>query len=230
MNIGNDYVDNNTNSFLMKVFGRMGYQLFISFIMAAIVLLNARPLLYLIFGNGLGAIGFLALTVIAVIFASKMAASHSEHIGWLGLTLFGALYGIIIAPYFLLYSPGAIVAGFAAGSLMFAILFIIGKTTNKDLSGWGSQLSAAMIALIIIEIALMLFHVAVPVMVTALISLVIFTGYTMYDTQTLIQSYENSDQDDINAIANVGAMNLYADLIGLILDLIQIFARASRDN
>lgn len=131
-----------------------------------------------------------------------------------------------LAPILALYSINAIVAGFGSGTLLFLVLFAVGKSTKYDLSRMGTQLRAALIALIIVSLFSFLFHASIVFIVIDALSILIFMGFVMYDSQQIgraFRSIDVSDDSEVTAVTAQAAISLYVDFITLVINLIELF-------
>jgi FtsH-binding integral membrane protein len=81
----------------------------------------------------------------------------------------------------------------------------------------------ALIAIIIASVINMFIGSTVFQMVISAIAIVIFLGFTAYDTQTIREQL--MDGDDY-AIEIMGALNLYLDFINLFVNLLQLIGVA----
>lgn len=117
----------------------------------------------------------------------------------------------------------------------FAILAVYGFVTKKDLSVLRNTLSISLIAIIVLSlINLFVGSDSVDFFLT-LATLVVFTGYTMYDVHILKNFYleassTNANGINLNKVAAYGALMLYLDFINLFLSILDLFQRFSGDN
>lgn len=134
-----------------------------------------------------------------------------------GLTLFSIFYYYDITSIALVF---LITAGF------FFALTMLALTTRKSMLGLGPILLTALIVLIIAEIVLMF---VVPsdgvTKLIAAIGIVIFAGFTAYDTQKMraVFAHCGSDTKSIESYSVLFALSLYLDFINLFLYLLRLF-------
>ena len=102
-----------------------------------------------------------------------------------------------------------------------------------DLTKFGPYLFVGLLGVIIVSLVniLLLKNTGLS-FVLSLISVVIFTGYTAYDAQQAVRSYDRLSGYDISeeSIAIINAFNLYLDFDNLFLNLLQIFGILSDNN
>lgn len=134
-----------------------------------------------------------------------------------GLTLFSIFYYYDITSIALVF---LITAGF------FFALTMLALTTRKSMLGLGPILLTALVVLIIAEVVLMF---VVPsdgvTKLIAAIGIVIFAGFTAYDTQTMRAVFARcgSDTKSIESYSVLFALSLYLDFINLFLYLLRLF-------
>lgn len=93
------------------------------------------------------------------------------------------------------------------------------------MSSFGGQLRGALIGLIIATVVNGFILKSGPAdFVLSIITVLIFIGFTAYDTQKLKQIYMHyQDQETLGSIAISGALSLYLDFINIFLSILRIF-------
>ena len=98
-----------------------------------------------------------------------------------------------------------------------------GYTTKADLSGFGSFLFMGLIGIVIASLVNLFLHSAMMTFVISIIGVLVFTGLTAYDTQSIKESYVASDDGTVaGRKAIFGALRLYLDFINLFVMLMQL--------
>jgi FtsH-binding integral membrane protein len=138
----------------------------------------------------------------------------------LALCGFSGLMGLSMAVIFAVYTMASIFTAFMGASVLFGVMSFYGYFTKKDLSGLGSLLFVALIAIIIASVINIFIGSTVMQMVISAIGIIIFLGFTAYDTQ---QIREAVSVDSNTSIEVLGALNLYLDFINLFINLLQLF-------
>ncbi len=128
--------------------------------------------------------------------------------------------GLSMAVIFAVYTMASIFTAFMGASVLFGVMSFYGYFTKKDLSGLGSLLFVALIAIIIASVINIFIGSTVMQMVISAIGIIIFLGFTAYDTQ---QIREAVSVDSNTSIEVLGALNLYLDFINLFINLLQLF-------
>lgn len=106
---------------------------------------------------------------------------------------------------------------------MFGIMAIIGWTTKKDLTSWGSLLFMALIGILIVMCINFLLHSHMLDYIISIIGVVVFTLLTAYDVQKLKNMSYGSDKK----ASVMGALALYLDFLNLFLFLLRLFGVSS---
>ena len=146
---------------------------------------------------------------------------------------YAVLTGINLSVYFVVYNLATLILAFLVGSLYFGIMAVYGMRTQKDLTGWGPKLMGGLFALLIVSVFGMLFvgNFGVFDIVLCGIGLLIFMGFTAYDTQKLraMYSYFGGDAAMLHKSSIIGALQLYLDYINIFLYVLRLLGR-SRNN
>jgi FtsH-binding integral membrane protein len=136
---------------------------------------------------------------------------------------FAALMGLSLAAIFVVYSMGSIFTAFMGAAVLFGVMSFYGYFTKRSLDNMGAYLLVALIAIIIASIINIFIGSSVMQMVISAIAIVIFLGFTAYDTQ---QIREMVSEDTSVAVEVCGALTLYLDFINLFINLLQLFGVA----
>jgi FtsH-binding integral membrane protein len=141
--------------------------------------------------------------------------------------LYAILNGITLASIFVVYDLGTISTAFFTAAAMFIVMSLVGAFTKVDLSKMGGILMMALIG-VMIAIFINIFVGSSTVdLIISIITVIIFTLLTAYDTQKLKDYYGSTqgDEESLKKMATIGALNLYLDFINIFLALLRIFGR-----
>lgn len=144
----------------------------------------------------------------------------------LGLMSFAALMGLSVSIIFAVYTMASIFTAFMGAAVLFGTMSLYGYFTKRDLTGIGDLLFVGLIALIIASIINIFVGSSVMQMVISAIGIIIFLGFTAYDTQQIRESVTVSSDTNIEIL---GALNLYLDFMNLFIDLLQLIGVANDD-
>ena len=136
---------------------------------------------------------------------------------------FAILFGLSMSTIFATYTGESIATAFFASAAAFAGLSLFGYTTQKNLSGLGTFLMMGLIGIIVAMLLnAFFFQSGAMGLVINILGVLIFAGFTAYDTQRLKTEYSYVRGTDYAGKAVVmGALSLYLDFINLFMFLLQ---------
>ena len=131
--------------------------------------------------------------------------------------------GITFSVLFLTYEMFSLMSIFVITSLIFAVLALYGKNTNKDLSKMGVILLVSLLVTFVGSILnFFIFKSSAFYTIVTAISALIFAMYIAYDIHTVKLLANELDEDKL---AIFGAFNLYLDFINLFVRLLELFGK-----
>lgn len=142
--------------------------------------------------------------------------------------LYAVLNGVVFSAYFLLFRLPSLILVFAATALYFGGMAVFGYFTGIDLSRLRTVLLGGLIFLILANVLMLLIPgLAVLDRVACTIGLIIFLGFTAYDTQKIRAIYDQYSQDEIvlRKASIYSALQLYLDFVNLFLYVLRIFGK-----
>jgi len=160
----------------------------------------------------------------ACLFGINFAVRQSEESGVGLLFVFGLLVGLASAPTIAYYadtSPQAVWQAGAATALFIAGFGAAGYATRRDLSIYARLLFWALIALIVYGIVLIFVNIPNGSVIYAILGLVIFAGYTMFDFQRLRTT---TDTDS----APLLAASIFLDILNVFQFFLSLFGSRRR--
>ena len=177
------------------------------------------PLMWLVILAPLGLVMWLSFGI------NRMQAGTAQALYW----LYSGLMGLSLATIFLVYTGDSIARVFFITAGTFAAMSLYGYTTRRDLSQFGSFLFMGLIGIIIASLVNMFIASSALQFAISVIGVLVFTGLTAYDTQSIKEMYVASDDGQIaGKKAVMGALRLYLDFINLFMMLLQLMG-ARRD-
>lgn len=225
-----EHVDEGLRQYMIKVFNYMGLGLVVT-ALAAYLTVNT-PLLSMMFSVdmtaqtvSLSVLGWIiTLAPLAMIFAfNAVLAKGSPAAAQLMFWAFSAIMGISMANVMLLYTAESITRVFLITAATFGGMSLLGYTTKKDLTSIGSFLYMGLWGIIIASIVNIFMKSSGVYYAISYLSVLIFTGLTVYDVQKIKMMYYSADDNDtLTRKAIVGALELYLDFINLFLSLLRI--------
>ncbi len=169
-------------------------------------------------------IGLFIVELILVIVLSGKIEDLSPVKAKLIFYLFSMLNGVTLTPMLLAYTGASIATAFFITAGMFGVMSLFGYVTKRDLSGWGSYLSMALIGLIICLIVQFFFNNPMFDFLVSIAAVIIFVGLTAWDTQMIKDMAKNSLIEPEN-IATYGALSLYLDFINLFIHILKLIGK-----
>jgi len=146
--------------------------------------------------------------------------------------VYAAATGFLLSGIFLRYSSGTLATAFFSSALMFGAMSVYGYTTKADLSKLRTILFMGLIGLVIAMIINLFLNSGPFQYVISFIGVALFTVLTAYDTQRLkvmaLTGMGDIRTDTGEKMAVFGALQLYLDLINMLLFLLQLFGGGRR--
>lgn len=221
----NDIDVRSSNNFLRKVFLYMILGIAISFGTGAYLLYFNQGLLSTLFNY----YQFLVIAELAMVFSisffiNKMSSSLARSLFF----LYSLVNGITLTVIGRIYAPQVIFYAFMITLTIFVVTAIYGYTTQEDLSSYRRFFIIALISLIALSVFNAFMRVGMLEWVITIGGVVIFTGLIAYDVNRIKAiSYQLADGDNeaMEKMGIIGALNLYLDFINLFIYILRIFGR-----
>jgi len=136
---------------------------------------------------------------------------------------YAALIGVTLSSIFVVYTYSSIAEVFFITAATFGAMSLWGYTTRTDLTGFGSFLFMGLIGLVIAMVVNMFLHSSTMGFVISAIGVLVFTGLTAYDTQSIKEMYVAGDDGTVaGRKAIYGALRLYLDFVNLFLMILRL--------
>jgi FtsH-binding integral membrane protein len=144
----------------------------------------------------------------------------------IAFVVYSALNGVTLSGVFLIYTGSSVAQIFLITALMFGGMSIYGMTTKQDLTSMGRYIFMALIGIVIASLVNMFLHAGVLNMIISMVTVIVFTALTAYDTQKLLGAAREADGSEVfHKVAIIGALELYLDFINIFLALLSLFGR-----
>ena len=200
-----------------KIFTWLAIGLLITFLTGYTLSLNEVALAKLLSGGSY--IVLVILEVAVAIFLSVRITKMSKMTATICYLLYTFLTGLTFGGIFISFKLSSIIAIFLASAVVFGLAALIGYTTKKDMSKFGSFLIIALLGIIIMSIINIFLKINGIQFIISIIGVVIFIGYTMYDINRIKQlDFYNEESGAI-----YGAFQLYLDFINIFIELLNLF-------
>lgn len=209
------------NKLFSKVFAWMFIGLIITFATGFYVAMHPN-MLYNIFSTGLH-FGLLILEIVLVVWLGARSHKMKFSTASIVYVIYSVVTGLTFSSFFVIYELGSIMFIFALTALLFGIFALLGYTTNTDLSKFSTIFLMGLIGIILATIINIFLNNSMLEIIISCVSIILFLGITAHDIQK-IKSLSNVIADE-NAIAIIGALDLYLDFINIFIDLIKLFGK-----
>ncbi len=146
--------------------------------------------------------------------------------------IYAAILGITLIPIMYAYSFFSILNIFLGTSAMFFGMTIYGMFTDSNLMNYTKYLFGAIIGILVMSLLNIFLRNDGINITISIIGLFVFMVYTAVDSQIIKNNmmilYREGQDDIIEKVQILGALNLYMDFINMFLYLLRLFGR-SRD-
>ena len=171
----------------------------------------------------------LLIAELAMVFSlSRMLNKMSANIARFLFLAYSLINGITVTTIGYIYVPSVILHAFLITLVIFIVMAIYGYTTQEDLSSYRRFFMVALISLIALSIFNVFMKVGMLEWVITIVGIVLFTGLIAYDVNRIKWlSYQLADGDNetMEKMGIIGALNLYLDFINLFIYILRIFGR-----
>lgn len=202
--------------FIRKVYALLSLQVLMTIAIAAPMMLYP-PLRDSIvaFPEGVVAISFLTLVVICPLFQYK--DRYPINLCFLGIftILQGAVVGGVCAMYASIDKSQLVVIAFTLTAAIFMLLSVFVHVTRRDFSFMEGFLSIGTMTLVGFGLISVLFSVSIVHTLVAYAGVVIFSGWILYDTSSMIHVLTPDD-------TILACVNLYLDTVNMFLFVLEI--------
>ncbi|MBW8816534.1 MAG: Bax inhibitor-1/YccA family protein [Caulobacterales bacterium] len=217
-------VDAGLRSFMLGVYNKLALGLVLSAVLAWLTV-EFEPVTRLLYVTtpdgalaGFTPLGWLIrfaplIVLVGAMFMRNASAQSSGILYWVVVSLIGAGLGV----WLLEYTHTSVALTFLVTASAFGVLSLVGYTTKKDLTGFGSFLIMGVWGLVLASLIGMFWHPPGFSMIISGVGVLLFAGLIAYDTQNLKMTYYQlaGDQASMAVATNYGALGLYINFINL---------------
>ena len=126
-------------------------------------------------------------------------------------------------PFFKVFNQ-SVTRIFFLTSAAFGALSLYGYTTRKDLSAMGSFMIMGLFGIIIASLINMFMQSSQMQFILSILTILVFSGLTAWDTQAIKQMYwAGDDSDTVTRKSIHGAVQLYLDFLNMFQALLALF-------
>ncbi len=223
-----------SKTFMANVFMWMFAALAVSTVFAFLFSSNPQLMSYMIRpdGKGLNILGWITMFapigfVMLMSFGYQRLSAPAMAVLFL---LYSAINGISFSFILLAYTASSVIGCFSAAAAMFGVMAVMGYTTDKDLTKFGSLLTMGLIGIVIAMLINFFLKSSALDYIISIIGVAVFTGLTAYDVQKLKRigagvEFEGIGVAESRKMSVMGALTLYLDFVNLFLMLLRLFGR-----
>ncbi len=141
--------------------------------------------------------------------------------------IYSGLMGVVLSPLAYIYTGESIFQVFLLAATMFGAMAVYGSVTKSDLSSMGNILMMGLLGLVLANLVNMFVKSVQFDLVIASIGVGVFSLLTAYDVQMLktFGSQAVGSEEELDKFALLGALNLYLNIINLVLYLLRLFGK-----
>lgn len=143
--------------------------------------------------------------------------------------VYAAVNGFTLSIIFLVYNIGTIQLAFVSTAATFAVMSVVGYTTQLDLSQYRTYFIMGLIGLLIALVVNIFLRSSGLDLLISMVGVVLFTALTAYDTQKIKRMAAQVDMSSDGSLAMKvsiwGALQLYLDFINLFIYILRLLGR-----
>jgi hypothetical protein len=223
-------LDESLRAHLLSVFNYMASGVLLSAIVGWLI--SATPALQaLILGTPLKWVAMFAPLGLALLIGFRYDRLSRTAI----LSMFWAMsacYGVAFGTILMVFTGESVLRAFLATSAAFAGAALLGYTTKRDLSGFGTFLFMGMIGILVAGLLNLVIGSSMLGFVISVLAVLIFTGLTAWDMQRLkseyVAGYGSAEFEGKAAV--MGALGLYINFMAVFMNLAQLLGVARSEE
>lgn len=149
-----------------------------------------------------------------------MSVAKAQTLFW----VYAGVMGLSLSFIFLAYTGESIARTFFITAATFGSMSLVGYTTKRDLTAFGSFLMMGVIGIIIASLVNLFVQSSMMSLIVSVVAVLVFTGLIAYDTQKLKEMYYSVGRsaEVAQKTAIMGALTLYLDFINLFVHLLRL--------
>ena len=213
-------------AYFTQTYGLMTVALLITF---AASLATARFFPWVAASSGI--VMLLCIAELAVVFIFSRSINKVSTSAAMGMfLLYALLTGISLSTIFLVFDISSIFLCFLGTAVSFGAMALYGMRSKKNLSAWGGTLFGALIGLLVLTVVSFFLHFAMLDLFICVFGLLLFLGFTAYDTRKLSVMFEQAAGTELAERYSIyAALQLYLDFINIFLYLVRLLGLTRRN-
>jgi len=217
------------NDGLSDFFARIYMWMFVGLLLSAaasFVALNTG-LGYFIFSNSFLYYGLIAIQLGLLFGVQLLINIFSVRVSYFLFFLYAIVSGIVLSGIFVMYTTVSLMLIFIVSAILFLGLAVLGFTTKKDLSGFGTVMWMGMVGVFVSSLINMVLQNSVMDMIISGVAIIVFCGLTVYDNQAYRKIYNSSNGRGLGKFVVLGALHMYINFIMIFVNLLSFFGERS---
>jgi hypothetical protein len=214
-------LDVGLRSYMLRVYNYMALGVAFTGVVSMLVAMNP-PVMQAIVGGPFVWVLFLGILGLGFL-APRIMMSRSMGAAQACFWVYAALWGLLIAPYFYMYTQGSIARAFFITAAAFAGMSLWGYTTKRDLSAMGRFLVMATFGILIALVVNIFVQSSGLQLIMSFVVPVVFAGLTAFETQQIKNWYYEGDGGDVTQRKAIfGAFMLYGSFVTMFIWILQL--------
>ena len=144
--------------------------------------------------------------------------------------LYAILNGLTMSSLLVIYNLGSLIMVFGLTSLYFGVMAAYAWLTKADLSYIRPVLTGGLVILLVWLLLSSLLGIGADSRLMSILGVMLFVGFTAYDTQKIRRNYEYfyNDPEMLEKASVICALQLYLDYINLFLYVLRLYGKRRR--
>lgn len=213
-----------SNTFVRKVFLNMIGGLLITLVVPIYIFFFNQAVLRTIIPY----FKIIAIAELVLVFTLSLAINKlSSTAARLMFYLYSLMNGILFSSLAFIFDPISILYTLGVATIMFVVIGIYGYTTKEDLTKYSKFLLTGLITIVIISIINIFIKAPSLYWIGTILGVVIFSALIAFDINRIKYIAFNiaGNEEDMEKLGIIGALNLYLDFINLFIYLLRIFGK-----
>jgi FtsH-binding integral membrane protein len=168
----------------------------------------------------------LVITEFVILFASFIAR-RAKNVSGVLVFAFAFVSGLVISPLISTYiysgSGSLVFQAFLLTTVVFGALSYYAYVSGENFSRLGGFLFVSLIGIILASLVNIFLRNTIVFLVVDILSIIIFSGYVLYDTGKILNEYDDND-------VYTAVLSLYIDFLNLFINILELLGFLERKN
>lgn len=209
-------------NYMVSVYNLMVFGLVITGVTAYLVA-NVPAVFAMVFGNPVLRMLFMFAPLGVVFYMGSRIGQLQVSTARSLFFAYAVLMGISLSSIFVVYTGASITRVFFISASTFLAMSIYGYSTKNDLLKFSSFLFMGIVGVVVASIVNLFMQSSALMYALSIITVLLFTGLTAYDSQKIKMMYFSADSSSVmQKKAIFGALNLYIDFLNIFISLLHL--------